>query len=86
MKQAHVDTAARLVDERHGLFTLRTAALTNTVTMAAGTCPMEIPNRQALILIDTLIQANASAMKELGITDITEWRMPAKPPEAKNEC
>jgi hypothetical protein len=54
--------------------------------MAAGTSPLEIPNRQALILIDTLIQANASAMKELGITDITEWRMPAKPPEAKNEC
>ena len=83
MKQSHIDRAARLVEERFDLFTLRTAALTNTVTIAAGTSPMEIPNQKALILIDTLIQANASALKELGVTDISEWRMPAKPPEAK---
>jgi hypothetical protein len=83
MKQCNIDKASRLADERFDLFTLRTSALTHPVTVSAGTSPMEIPHALALELLDALIRANALSLKELGVTDISEWRMPARPPEAE---
>ena len=81
MKYCYINNAVQLADERDDLLKLRTAAMTNTVTLAAGTKPTAIDSEEAANLIDMLLTKNKAALLAIGVTDVFEWRIPQRPPE-----
>ena len=83
MKLSNVDKACSLAEARQDLLKLRTAVVTNPPTIAAGNAcgPISICADLGARVLDLLLEDNAKALADIGVTDVHPWRMPQRPSE-----
>jgi hypothetical protein len=87
MKQKDIQRAVSLIDARTEIFKLKSGALNGALTIATEGRrePLMITGPVVEAIIQLLITANTTELAEIGITDLSQWTMPSRPPSPKGE-
>ena len=82
MKQKDIERANRLIEARQDIFHLKTGSLSGMLTIGAGKGnPIGVTGLAVDAIIDLLLNQNTLELQELGITELSQWSMPQRPPE-----
>ena len=81
MKQKDAEKVLRLIEARQDIFRLKSGSLNGMLTIAAGTDPIGVTGAAVEAIIGLLIAQNTAELTALGITDLSQWSMPQRPPE-----
>jgi hypothetical protein len=80
MKQKDAEKVLRLIEARQDIFRLKSGSLNGMLTIAAGTDPIGVTGPVVEAIIQLLITSNTAELTALGITELSQWTMPQRPP------